>query len=179
MNRKAAMEMSVGTIVTIVLLMSVLVLGLVLTKNIFNSAQGAIKMTDDQLKKKINQLYGDDSEIGIYPENRLLKVKQEETDEIGVVVRNLQKDTESSSVFEYTVSVMENKCPIDDSRVLSYIKLGQAGTKTIGVGDSSVFRVRFTIPSGAPLCTARYSVDVSSNGEFYASDDFDLEIISK
>jgi hypothetical protein len=31
-NKKAAMEMSVGTIVTIVLLMAVLVLGLTLTK---------------------------------------------------------------------------------------------------------------------------------------------------
>jgi len=177
-NKKAAMEMSVGTIVTIVLLMSVLVLGLVLTKNIFGSAQGAIKMTDDQLTKEINKIYGEETELGIYPTSRILEIKQEETDEVGVVVKNLNEEVESST-FEYTISVMENQCPIEDSKALNYIKLGQTGVKTIKVGDSSVFRVRFAIPSNAPFCMIRYNVDVTADGAFYASDDFDLEITAK
>lgn len=43
-SKKAAMEMSMGTIVTIVLLMSVLILGLVFVKNIMCSG---IILTDD------------------------------------------------------------------------------------------------------------------------------------
>ena len=35
-NKKAAIEMSIGTIVTIVLAMSMLILGMVLVKNIFS-----------------------------------------------------------------------------------------------------------------------------------------------
>ena len=38
MNKKAAMEMSVGTIVTIVLLMSVLVLGIFMIQKIFSGS---------------------------------------------------------------------------------------------------------------------------------------------
>ena len=53
-NKKAAMEMSVGTIVTIVLLMSVLILGIFLVQNIFKSAKGAVDLTDKQLKNEIN-----------------------------------------------------------------------------------------------------------------------------
>ena len=37
-HKRAAMEMSVGTIVTIVLLMTVLIMGLVLTRTIFKSS---------------------------------------------------------------------------------------------------------------------------------------------
>ena len=38
-DKKAAMEMSVGTIVTIVLLMTVLILGLVLVRTIFSRSE--------------------------------------------------------------------------------------------------------------------------------------------
>ena len=57
-QKKAAMEMSVGTIVTIVLLMSVLILGIFLIKNIFSSAKNAIDLTDEQLNAEINELFG-------------------------------------------------------------------------------------------------------------------------
>ncbi len=57
-EKRAAMEMSVGTIVTIVLLMSALVLGLVLTRNIFTSTTDNVDTIDDQLKDEIQNLFG-------------------------------------------------------------------------------------------------------------------------
>jgi len=57
-SKKAAMEMSMGTIVTIVLLMSVLILGLVFVKNIMCSG---IILTDDitaSVKNEIKGLFG-------------------------------------------------------------------------------------------------------------------------
>ena len=56
-NKKAAMEMSVGTIVTIVLLMSVLVLGLVLITNIFSGATSSVKTIDDKVKSEIKFIH--------------------------------------------------------------------------------------------------------------------------
>ena len=49
-NKHAAMEMSVGTIVTIVLLMAVLVLGLVLVRTIFKNSTESIDSIDEQVK---------------------------------------------------------------------------------------------------------------------------------
>jgi len=60
-NKRAAMEMTVGTIVTIVLLMSALVLGLILTKNIFSSTTENVDTIDDQVKGEINNLFSDEN----------------------------------------------------------------------------------------------------------------------
>jgi len=49
-NRRAAMEMSVGTIVTIVLLMTVLILGLVLVRTIFSSAKYNVDVIDEKIR---------------------------------------------------------------------------------------------------------------------------------
>ena len=57
MNSKGAMEMSVGTIVTIVLLMSVLVLGLYFVQKIFASGSNAIDSVDSQVQSEINRLF--------------------------------------------------------------------------------------------------------------------------
>jgi hypothetical protein len=56
-NKRAAMEMTVGTIVTIVLLMSALVLGLVLTKTIFSRTTDNVIAIDEQVKGEINKLF--------------------------------------------------------------------------------------------------------------------------
>ena len=55
-NTKGAMEMSVGTIVTIVLLMSVLVLGIFFVSKIFTSSNNAIDSIDSQVQSEINQI---------------------------------------------------------------------------------------------------------------------------
>jgi hypothetical protein len=59
-NKKAAMEMSVGTIVTIVLLMAVLVLGLALTNTIFRGASESVTSLDSGVKQQINNLFGEE-----------------------------------------------------------------------------------------------------------------------
>jgi len=60
-DKKAAMEMTVGTIVTIVLLMSALVLGLVLTQRIFRNVTDSVDSIDGQIKSELNNLFEQDS----------------------------------------------------------------------------------------------------------------------
>ena len=55
-NKKAAMEMSVGTIVTIVLLMTVLILGLVMIRTIFKGSIENINSVDQSVKNEINKI---------------------------------------------------------------------------------------------------------------------------
>src|SRR4030043_1883739 len=88
-NRKGAMEMSVGTIVTIVLLVSVLILGIVLIKNIFTSAKGVVDLTDQQLRDEVNKLFSEENKISIYPATRIIEIKQDTTDGIGIGIKNL------------------------------------------------------------------------------------------
>jgi len=60
-NKRAAMEMSIGTIVTIVLSMTLLIGGIMLVTNISKSGADIVDITDSQVKNQINQLFGEDN----------------------------------------------------------------------------------------------------------------------
>lgn len=57
MEKKAAMEMSVGTLVTIVLLMAVLGLGIFLIQKIFTGATDSVDVINDKVMGQINDLF--------------------------------------------------------------------------------------------------------------------------
>ena len=71
-NKKAAMEMTIGTMVTIVLLVAVLVMILFFITRITESGIGAIDGIDSAVKTEIDKLFSKDSskKIIIYPESR-------------------------------------------------------------------------------------------------------------
>jgi len=98
-NKRAAMEMSVGTIVTIVLLMSVLILGIFLIQKIFGTAKGAIDMTEQQLYEQINKLFSSDEgqRVMVYPQTRSLTIKKKKSDAFGWGIYNDHPDEESFS----------------------------------------------------------------------------------
>ena len=183
-TKKAAMEMSVGTIVTIVLLMSVLVLGMVLVTNIFTSGKDVVDMTDKQLKDQINQLFSKEDKVVIYPETRHAEIKQGEVSGVGVGIRNKLTGTMGDSKFSYAISVSDSdlarKCGgIRATEVEQWMVTGREETNVpIPSGDFSTQKVLFDIPVGSPLCTIRFRVNVEAGTGTYATDYFDLTIKS-
>ncbi len=183
-NRKAAMEMSVGTIVTMVLLVTVLILGIVLIKNIFSSAKGVVDLTDQQLRDEINKLFSEESKISIYPSTRLVEIKQDSTDGVGLGIRNLLTGASGNKKFSYEVAVSDSnlneKCGINAETAEGWIVTGQAEEDIpIPSGDFSTQKVLFEVPVGAPLCTIRFRINVNADGAAYATDFFDLKIKAK
>lgn len=181
-NKRAAMEMSVGTIVTIVLLMSVLVLGVFLVQNIFKSAKGAIDLTDDQLKNEIGKLFGEDKELVIYPSSRKVEIKQEENDGVGIGIKNLLQGVSGTQTFSYEVIVSDaSDCTESEEEIEEWFTVGKAEDNIpIAVGKSAVQKVLFRIPSGTSLCTARFRVSVyKEDGEIYDTTTFDIIVKAK
>lgn len=183
-SRRAAMEMTMGTMVTIVLLVTVLILGLVFVRTIFTSAKGAIDLTDQQLKKEINKLFGEESKIAIYPGNRLVEIKQEDVDGVGLGIKNLLSGVGGTSTFSYNVVVsdpdLERKCGISEDRVIDWIVTGRSEVDIpIPSGSLSYQKVLFQIPSGSPLCIIRFRVNVEVEGASYDTDFFDISIKAK
>ena len=171
-NKRATMEMSVGTIVTIVLLMSVLVLGIVLIKNIFGGGMKVVDMTNEQLESEINKLFGEDQKLVIYPNSRKVTIKQDESDGFGIGIKNLLKGTSGTKTFSYDIVVADvGNCEIDKSEIENWIIVGKSESNIpIPVNDDSVQKVILEIPKGSPLCTFKLRVNVNAEGTSYDTD---------
>lgn len=159
-NKSGAMEMTVGTIVTIVLLMSALVLGLILTKNVFGSAKGAIDLTDQELTSQIGKAFGsEDKELAFYPTSGELTIKLEEREAMGFGIKNL--GTAGTNVFSYKVSVVDDtKCGASYDASKWIYSGASENNMAIPTGKITTAKVFFEIPSGAPICLVTYKVEV-------------------
>jgi hypothetical protein len=169
-NKKAAMEMSVGTIVTIVLLMSVLVLGLMLVKNIFTSSKGAVDLTDQQVHAELEKLFSEDAALIIYPTAAELTLKPGENDAFGIGIKNIAKTSGASTMFSYETVLMENTCGLSEQEVMDWIVLGASDdTLEIPIGKIGSGKMTIEIPEGTPNCIANFRIKVSREGESYES----------
>ncbi len=170
-SKKAAMEMSVGTIVTIVLLMTVLILGLVMVKSIFSGAVENIDGIDQAVKNEINSLFAEDNtrRIVIYPPTRKVSVKKGEEAGFGFSIRN---NGQGDETFSYVVGVNEvaQSCQMTEEQAENLISLGKTESYIIPSGDAleNPVLVTFNIPETASICDIRYGIDVTkSDGSAY------------
>ncbi|MEK0338132.1 MAG: hypothetical protein QQN41_11925 [Nitrosopumilus sp.] len=174
-NKKAAMEMSVGTIVTIVLLMSVLILGIFLIQKIFKGASGAIDMTMDELDNSIRKLLGEDKAVVIYPSSKYLKIKHGKSDAIGVGIKNMYDDDKSSNTISYSVTLGDTgDCGSYD--VSKWIKVGKTSEMILPKGQSASRKIIFEIPIGSPVCIAEFILNVRVDDNDWISEYFHIEI---
>ena len=181
-SKSGAIEMSVGTIVIIVLAMSMLILGMVLVKNIFSGASENVLQMNDKVKDQIYKLFVEDKRTVVYLPNQIAEIKQNEDWGIAFGVKNLQRGTAEAGRFHYDVSVSDpdvaKKCGIGERDVESWIKTGRVDDMTIAPGQSYFGIVRFFISDTAPLCTVRFHIDVTKDGAPYATDFFDVEVLA-
>ena len=122
-NKRAAMEMSIGTIVTVVLSMALLIGGIMLIRNITTSSGDIVDMTDEQVKNQINQLFGDDAKVVVYPSSGAIEVKIGDEGAFAVGIKNLISGiTGQNSVFSYDVSVSSpGNCGISEGQIANWI----------------------------------------------------------
>ena len=173
------MEISVGTIVTIVLLMTVLILGLVLVRTIFSSAKYNIEIIDEKIRGEIGKLFGDDQPMVVYLPNQKAEIKQGEEWGVAWAVKNLEEGTTESSLLTYEVVASDTEmCGISEEVATGYIYPGQKETTGIPLrpGQINIEISRVNIPMTAPLCTLRYRINTELDGVNYYSSFFDVKI---
>ncbi len=174
------MEMSIGTIVTIVLLMTVLIMGLVLVRTVFKSGGDSIEQIDRALQNEINKLFAEEGKkVVIYPPSRDLVLKKGDNKGFGFSIRN-NDPAEGTFSYEVSASEIATGCRMTLEEADALISLGRSGGNIIlGSGSymEDAVRVIFKISDTTPLCTIRYVVDVKKDGESYVSGlSVDLEI---
>jgi len=169
-GKKAVMEMSVGTIVTIVLLMTVLILGLVMVQKIFGTGKKSIDQIETALQSEITKLFADeDKKVVIYPPSRELTIKKGDYDGFGFSIKNNDPDERT---FSYEVKVLEigNRCRMSEAEANDLITLGQKGSN-IKIPSGSALEdpiiVKISVPESASICEIRYGLDIKKDSQLY------------
>lgn len=164
-NKKAAMEMSVGTIVTIVLLMSVLVLGIFLIRQIFKSGTGAIDNVDAQIQSEINKLFANEEKSLItYPNSEEIVVKRgDDPKGFAFVLRNEDGGNVQSYTYNVSASIIPPKCgSLTIEEANRYVSVS-ATQFEVGRGDTINKMVRFDVPKNAPACSIYYILKIKGD----------------
>ncbi|MBD3252645.1 hypothetical protein GF386_02850 [Candidatus Pacearchaeota archaeon] len=165
-KKRGALELSMGTVVILVLAMSMLILGLILVRTIFSSAGGAVDNIDKGVKDAISKMFADsDKKLVVYPSARRIEIEQR-TQGLGFAFSTRNLDTEPHD-YEYRVEVdpgfdIKRKCGGLSKKEADSWLLIDSGTLSLAPGSimEEPELIAFSIPEFAPPCTIPYKVDV-------------------
>ncbi len=172
------MEMSVGTMVTIVLLMIVLVLGIFFIQRIFATGTNAIDTIDNQVQSELQKLFASaGAKMAFYPTSRDVIVKKGDTPK-GFAFQIRNGGTETAEFSYATEATDASNCGSSFTEEdANDMLLGGDGSINIGPGDTSEgIIVKFIVPETAPPCTIAYDFEVTRDGETYTGVNFFLTI---
>ncbi len=161
-NKKAAVELSIGTIVIIVLAMSMLILGLVLIRNIFRGATDNVDEINEKVKEEIKNLFVDEDERAVLKLTEST-AKVEQGSEFGVAfgIRNTERGAVGSQNFQYTTLLddpnIRTNCGVTKEIAEKWIKFGQ-GSVAVRPGEVDAERIKIIIPEDSPLCETKYRI---------------------
>ncbi len=183
-NKRAAIELSIGTIVIVVLAMSMLIMGIVLVRTIFTSTQSSVTEIDKGVKNEINKLFNSnkDRKLVLYPDSGIIELEQGSKGAgFAIAIRNIDDVNEhdySYDVVQDSATDCGGSFDTNDLRIT-------AGESSSGVplapGNmmENPIHVRFLVGESAPTCVVRYKITVEEDGNAYQTDFMDVEIVRK
>jgi len=179
-NNKGALELSIGTIVIIVLAMSMLILGLVLVRSIFTGAKYNVESLNKNVEAEINKLFNEKGgKTFVYLPDNQAEVKKGKSMGIAFGIKNSVQGESESGRFTYSIkaSSVQTGCRLTLQQADTYLILGSSGTLNIQPGAEPQLRiVKFQAPESAPLCEISYDLIVTKDGQAYDTNFFNVKI---
>jgi hypothetical protein len=197
-TKRGALELSIGTIVILVIAMSMLVLGIILVNKILGGATDSVDTLNDKVKGEINSLFSEEgTKIGIkLGANKLAKIEQG-TNDFGIAVGAKTKNSESIKDSDgihlyYKLKFKDEGCKGKDFHTFiaghkDFHDSDNEGSTTSfhefddlsgDTGNSILF---FDIPDGVGECTQKLEISTYSDmtdNTFIESASFRVQIIS-
>tara|TARA_Y100000310_G_C20631374_1_gene788823 strand:+ start:412 stop:969 length:558 start_codon:yes stop_codon:yes gene_type:complete len=171
LNKRAAVELSIGTIVVIVLAMSMLILGLVLVKNIFTGATHNVQILNDKVRGEINKLFNDQGQrIAIFLPNNEAAVQKGDSFGVAFGIKNTVEGESTAGRFTYAVQAasVQRGCSLSIQEADSYLILGNTGNFDALPGSDAVYRIVKVKPTEtSPLCEIQYDITITKDGQPY------------
>ena len=183
-KKRGAIELSMSTIVILVLAMSMLILGIFLINKILGGASGTVDLIDKNVKAQINQLFNtDDRRVVVYLPGNTAEVKKGKSYNVEFGIKNVVRGESQAGQFTYQTRSSEvgGSCRgLSLEQAERFIETGRASTQPIPItpGDRPTERtIMIEIPETAPLCTVTYDIIVKKDGQDYDTGYFILRIV--
>jgi len=183
------MELSMSTIVVLVLAMTMLILGLVLVRSIFKGATESVNNINDKVKGEISSLFVDETSklVVNLGADRTARIKAD-TQNFGISFAARTND--GSAV---TPDRMKFKLSLDESSRKNCVKeIGVKATEeffqqSIGTniefggfeGDTAFAIFQVDIPDATSLCSQKVYIDVTDNTEVVGRTTVIIQVVRK
>jgi hypothetical protein len=156
-NKKAAISMSIGTIITMVLMISFLILGLILVRNLMCSGIVLSDQISEKMTNEVQGLFGA-NEYGVKcmgEGGQEVTLADGGTRQIGCVI-----STDTPGDYDIKVTSVESKIGVTQAQVDNWI-LDQDFTGSVSVGSRTVPVLVLNIPKKAQATTLKITIDVT------------------
>lgn len=179
-NKKAAIELSMTTVVVIVLAMSMLILGLVLIRSIFTGATQNVVSINERVKAQIDKLFTEENqETALFLSNGIAQVSQGQSWGISFALKNPGGPGVGTKMVSYTVTA-DTPNAANCGGITNPMSLVVAGSSSgsqpisLDSGKSYYGLIRIQVPKDARIgCILRYHINPTGTGTTF---DFDVEI---
>ena len=201
-NKKAAIELSISTVVIIVIAMTMLIMGIVLVRSIFSGATDSVDALNDKVKGEITTLFAEEgSRVTIrLGSTKLAKIKQG-TEDFGVAIGAKPKSGGGSAEPLRYDLIIKTTDPDDCAdlnggedavkdliRFHSYTGSNPPESKANEFedfeGSEAYTRIRFSIPDDFVPCTQRITIKIfdsadGASADRYAQQTFSVQVVEK
>lgn len=171
-QKKGAIELSIGTVVIIVLAMTMLVLGIVLVTNIFKGATEAVDILDKNVQDEIKDLFNNEKSdviVKLGPD-RTARIKPGTSTKVAVGARLPSGESiQDSNRLKFTLSLDELTTSQNCLRVLGKTRTEQMFITNLNVpvpflaidGANAFGDVEIKVPEGTAVCSQKVIVKVT------------------
>ncbi|MBS3093391.1 hypothetical protein J4456_02290 [Candidatus Pacearchaeota archaeon] len=180
-GKHGALELSIGTIVILVLAMSMLILGLVLVRTIFTGAKYNVDTMNKKVEAEINKLFVEEQRAVIFLPNRIAEIKQGDEFGLGFGIQNAVRTQKFRWQVEVNDDNIRKKCGITDRQAEEWVTTGGTGSVDLASGQKYYDVLRFNVAEGSvsdiSTCIIRYRLVIKQeDGLPYTTESFDVDI---
>lgn len=172
-NKKAAIELSIGTIIIIVLGVSMLILGMILVRSIMCSAIGLTGDVNTKVTDELNKYFGESqAEVACVGEGtEAIKMPTGKDNIVYCAIH-----TTEQAKYEITMTKISTSIPSLTQAQLDKWVTTNSWSGEVAPGDSSLKKVvRIKVPSDAPEGDVIVSISITKDGTLIGNKDLDFQ----
>ena len=184
-SKRGAMELSMSTIVIVVLAMVLLVGGIVLVKNILGGANATVDLTNRNVLGKLNDLFSENEDVVILlGADKKIEIKADGTPgEVAFGARTIDGDGDASEM-RYKLGIDKTSIGncfeiLGEEKLLSFFdkRFEEDHIFLMEESDGTVrSKISITIPKGTKKCDQTITVRVSDGADPAGQNYFTLRI---